>query len=216
MEEIDAREPSCHESGNVTKRRMQFVVAADRFLKAIGVRTVLDVGCAGITRQWWLDNGYEWHGLTFPRDAEKLRGQGIAVDVGDVASMPYDDGAFDLVYASHVVEHSPMPLVALMECARVARALALAVPRWPRMVDEPYHYSCMPAEVWRQWFAVSGWTPVVDLTGSRDFEWLCVQKEEDAAAIKPVVAAFVKERQAQRQKKARRRAARRTKRKARR
>ncbi len=185
LQYLDARDVACNESPQVVTRRHEFVANLHPLLRALGVHSVLDVGCAGITRNWWIDHGYDWHGLTLPRDAHKLMAQGIPVDVADVASMPCGDGAFDLVYASHVLEHSPMPLVALLEIRRVARFLAFAVPRWPRMVDEPYHYSCAPLEMWRQWLDVSRWAIVADFSGSRDFEFLCIHPS-DAVALEAV------------------------------
>ncbi len=187
LQYLDARDVACNETPQVVLRRHEFVANLHPLLQALSVRTVLDAGCAGITRPWWHDHGYEWRGLTLPRDAHKLLAQGIPVDVADVASMPYGDGAFDLVYASHVLEHSPMPLVALLEIRRVAKFLAFAVPRWPRGKEEPYHYSVAPREMWQQWLDVSRWAIVADFSGSRDFEFLCIHPS-DATALDAVKA----------------------------
>jgi len=40
---------------------------------------------------------------------------------GDVQSLPYDDGVFDLVLAAHVLEHLTDPVPALHEMVRVLR-----------------------------------------------------------------------------------------------
>lgn len=192
---LDERDVECHESPRTHKRRMGVVQAMAPFIAALGIRTVLDVGCAGITRQWWLEQGIAWRGLTFPRDAAKLKERGVEdVDIGDVAAMGYDNGQFDIIYASHVLEHSPMPLIALMECRRVARCLLLVVPAWPRMVAEPYHYSVMPAAAWKHLFAVAGWRIGADLSGRHDYLWLLVQNDADEAACKPILAARAAER----------------------
>ncbi len=181
LQTLDARDVACHESPHVVARRLAIVASLHPFLQALEVRTVLDVGAAGITRTWWLEHGYEWHAAGFPRDVDKLRSQGIYACLGDLASLPFEDGSFDLLYASHVAEHSPMPLVALLEARRVARALALIVPAWPRLVDEPYHYSVAPREMWQQWLTVAGWWIAADLSGSRDFVWLALPVDDAAA-----------------------------------
>ena len=47
----------------------------------------------------------------------------------DGKSLPFDDDSFDLVFASHVIEHVPDPRAALAEMARVAkRCLYVEVP----------------------------------------------------------------------------------------
>lgn len=51
---------------------------------------------------------------------------------GDVAELPFEDGAFDLVLAIEVLEHLPDPATALSEIARVAAGMAiLSVPLEP-------------------------------------------------------------------------------------
>ena len=48
--------------------------------------------------------------------------------VFDGERVPADDGAFDLVLLSHVLEHVPDPEALLREAARVSRAVLLEVP----------------------------------------------------------------------------------------
>lgn len=205
---LDARDVQCHESEKVLKRRLAFVTNADRYLQALHLTAVLDVGAAGLTRDWWRAHGYTWHGLSFPRDAARLQAQGIAVDVGDVASMPYAAQSYDVVYASHVLEHSPMPLVALLECRRVGRVLAMAAPQWPRLVDEPYHYSVVPLAVWGHWLEVAGWRIAANLSGARDYQFVCAQTPEDFAVLHAVHLQWVEERRARKRARARVRKAR--------
>lgn len=62
--------------------------------------------------------GWEAHGLEVdPLAAERARvTSGCEVRVGTLASTDYTPGSFDLVYMSHVLEHMPQPLPALVRC----------------------------------------------------------------------------------------------------
>ncbi|MBC7633722.1 bifunctional 2-polyprenyl-6-hydroxyphenol methylase/3-demethylubiquinol 3-O-methyltransferase UbiG [Aeromicrobium sp.] len=53
--------------------------------------------------------------------------------VGDVLDMPYDDGSFDVVLASEILEHVPQDDRAIAELVRILTPggiLAITVPRW--------------------------------------------------------------------------------------
>jgi len=55
------------------------------------------------------------------------------VRVGDVLDMPFEDGSFDCVVASEILEHVPGDDRAISELVRVLKpggALAITVPRW--------------------------------------------------------------------------------------
>ncbi|MGD9619190.1 MAG: class I SAM-dependent methyltransferase [Mycolicibacterium sp.] len=52
---------------------------------------------------------------------------------GDALDLPFDDGTFDCVLASEILEHIPQDDVAISELVRVLKpggALAITVPRW--------------------------------------------------------------------------------------
>lgn len=73
-------------------------------------------------------------GIDLPDDelAGSWRANGLAGTFADIARLPFDDGAFDLVLAIEVLEHVPDPAAALAELSRVSRAdLVLSVPREP-------------------------------------------------------------------------------------
>jgi SAM-dependent methyltransferase len=55
------------------------------------------------------------------------------VRVGDILDMPYDDGTFDVVLASEILEHVPQDDRAIAELVRILAPggiLAITVPRW--------------------------------------------------------------------------------------
>jgi ubiquinone/menaquinone biosynthesis C-methylase UbiE len=64
--------------------------------------------------------------------AGRWHDRGLTCMFADIARLPFDDQAFDLVLAIEVLEHVPDPTAALQELSRVARGnLVLSVPREP-------------------------------------------------------------------------------------
>lgn len=55
-------------------------------------------------------------------DGTDLAGTDLAFEVGDVYSLDYDDGSFDVVYAHQVLQHLSDPVAALREMRRVLRS----------------------------------------------------------------------------------------------
>jgi SAM-dependent methyltransferase len=85
---------------------------------------------------------------------EAMREQGEVPDgaeagvrQGDALALPFDDGEFDRVVASEVLEHIPADIAAIEELVRVLRpggTMAVTVPRWlPELVcwklSDDYH-----------------------------------------------------------------------------
>lgn len=80
-------------------------------------------------------------------DADDARG-GVSIDtsdprlvVGDALEMPFRDGEFDYVIASHVAEHVDDPERLCRELTRVGRAGYVETPGWfgDRLLREDYH-----------------------------------------------------------------------------
>jgi SAM-dependent methyltransferase len=79
------------------------------------VRTVLDLGCGtGWLSVYLAKQGFQVTGLDISMHAVKLGREwagkedlDIHFDVGDIADMPYPDGAFDAVVANSIFEHFP-------------------------------------------------------------------------------------------------------------
>ncbi|MCD9199229.1 class I SAM-dependent methyltransferase [Aeromicrobium wangtongii] len=60
-------------------------------------------------------------------------GGSAQVEVGDILDMPYEDGSFDVVLASEILEHVPEIDQAIAELVRITAPggiLAVTVPRW--------------------------------------------------------------------------------------
>lgn len=73
----------------------------------------------------------------YKREERRLAGREAGVDVvapGD--ALPFEDGRFDFVFASHVIEHFPDPIKALYEWQRVAsRYVVVIAPHRDRTFD---------------------------------------------------------------------------------
>ncbi|MEZ4266326.1 MAG: class I SAM-dependent methyltransferase [Myxococcota bacterium] len=57
--------------------------------------------------------------------------------VGSILEMPFEDGSFDVVFSTEVIEHTPEPLQALREIARVVRPGGLVVVTSPGRLWQP-------------------------------------------------------------------------------
>jgi SAM-dependent methyltransferase len=93
------------------------------------VESVLEVGCgtgAVLARLSSIGVGRQFTGIDVVDPTTNLESNGAAVSdfrwsAYDGTTVPYADGTFDLVYASHVLEHVPEPRAFLRELARVSR-----------------------------------------------------------------------------------------------
>jgi len=111
----------------------------------LGPGRVLDLGCG---------TGHSFERLA-PRetvgvdiDAEALAGQERETLVADMRELPFDDGGFGSVIASHAIEHVPNPERVVAETARVLEPTGVAIFVTPNRLTfgrrdeiiDPYHY----------------------------------------------------------------------------
>lgn len=99
------------------------------------LKSILDVGCGQgqafpILKQY----AKRVEGITLGSDFDFCRTKGLKVTLADMSFLPYPDEDFDLIFARHVLEHSPAPLLSLMEWWRVSRQWLLLV------LPDPKHY----------------------------------------------------------------------------
>ncbi len=103
----------------------------DRWVSVLdGLTSALDVGCGqGFALPLLAKHARRVEGVTLGNDYQVCVDNGLSVRESDMSFLPYADDEFDLIFARHVLEHSPMPLLTLMEWRRVSkRWLIIVVP----------------------------------------------------------------------------------------
>lgn len=99
---------------------------------------ILDVGCGnGYMKYFFDEHEGDWHGIEEwdqrVRCCQKLGYKVAEINI-ETSAFPYEDNRFDVVLASHVIEHLPEPAKAICECARVVKpggVLLIATPTKP-------------------------------------------------------------------------------------
>lgn len=122
--------------------------------------SVLDVGCGqGMCQSMFEKWGLKYDGIALGEDVVVAQSKGRNVKRMDFNFLEYSDNSFDLIFARHALEHSPMPLITLMEWARVAKnwlGIVLPAPEWYTFVGQN-HYSVMNMEQIKNLLDVAGW-----------------------------------------------------------
>lgn len=149
-----------------------------------GLTSVLDVGCGqgqafGILGQY----AERVAGVTLGSDAAICKEKGLEVYCNDMSFLPFADNEFDLIFARHALEHSPMPLVTLMEWHRVAHQWLLVVT--PNLEffgpSGRNHYYVLRPDQWANLFERSGWHIIWDdMREKMEYRWLCEKKRRYA------------------------------------
>lgn len=106
------------------------------FSRLTTCKSVLDVGCGtGFAQPMFEKFGVEYTGVCLGEDYLVAIEKGRNVKRMDFSFLEFPDESHDLVWSRHSLEHSPMPLLTLMEWRRVSRQwLGLIMPH-------PIHYT---------------------------------------------------------------------------
>ena len=139
------------------------------------VSSVLDAGCGdtAFMKSKFEGMGWEYTGIALQTNNP------VIVNL-DFTFTECADKEFDLVWARHSLEHSPMPIITLMEWERISsRYLILVVPR--PTTDLSYvgrnHYSVTNKEQLKFWLGLSGWKILQDDdTEITEMRFLCGKK----------------------------------------
>ncbi len=113
---------------------------------------ILDIGSGEAFFKFFFDamttEKIEWHGVEVWKErAEFCRHVGYQIDdrTLEAGKLPYEDESFDVVLASHVIEHLPNPQEIVAEMGRVLKKggiLLIATPTKPPVIadlDSLYH-----------------------------------------------------------------------------
>lgn len=140
------------------------------------LKTVLDVGC-GYGYAQDLFPGFEYIGITASaKECNEAQAKGRPVLLMDYNFIRLAR-EFDLIFSSHSLEHSPFPLLTLMEWGRVARNLLLVVPN-----PEYYgyigknHYSVSEPQQVRWWLRRAGWRVTWNQITSTDLAFFATRE----------------------------------------
>jgi len=128
--------------------------AIDAMIPAIDCKTVLDVGCGlGFCKRMFEGLNVKWMGVDLDDANDKT------ILRQDMSFLDFDDGSFDLIFGRHILEHSPMPLLTLMEWHRVSKKWALIILPTPDYWNYGgrNHYHVLPKEAWEALFLAAGW-----------------------------------------------------------
>lgn len=163
----------------------------DWMSKMTTCRSVLDVGCGtGFCQAMFESWGMGYEGICLGEDFLVAQRLGRNVKKMDFSFLEYPDNSFDLIFARHSLEHSPMPLLTLMEWARVSGnwlGVIVPTPEWFTFKGKN-HYLVMEMDQLKQLLDVSGWNVMWETvheemwdetkTVSRPFEYrlMCEKK----------------------------------------
>jgi ubiquinone/menaquinone biosynthesis C-methylase UbiE len=154
----------------------------DKLISNMDSKTVLDVGCGAtaIAEPYFTKRGIEYTGVSLGRDAELAKEAGKNVIKADMTFLDaFEDESFDLIWARHVVEHSPMPLITLFEFYRVSKAhLCLIVPK-PAFFGRTarQHYSVLYDDQWQFLMERAGWGVIwEDHSNPQEYRFLAEKK----------------------------------------
>jgi len=132
-----------------------------------GMKNVLDIGCGqGFLRDEFEEMNIKWEGLTIGEDYHRCREAGLPVYNLDMTFTDLPDKSYDLLFARHVLEHSPFPLITLMEWHRIGNGyLVLVAPApayWgPRGKN---HYAVLEHDHLHWLLERAGWKPIHQFT----------------------------------------------------
>lgn len=122
--------------------------------------SVLDVGCGtGFCQPMFEKWSIGYTGVALGEDVVTAQSLNRNVKRMDFSFLDYDDNSFDWIFSRHSLEHSPMPLLTLMEWGRVSKnwlGIVLPAPEWYTFAGQN-HYAVMTLEQIHQLLSVAGW-----------------------------------------------------------
>jgi ubiquinone/menaquinone biosynthesis C-methylase UbiE len=153
----------------------------DNWVDDLDVESVLDIGCGeAFCQPFFEEYDLEYLGVCLGEDYEIAKEQDRTVIKEDFHFLSLKDESWDLSFVRHSLEHSPMPLLALMEWHRVTRdylILILPKPRFWLFIGRN-HYSVVTGSQARFLLDRVGWQ-IIEEDNEHEWEYrfLCEKKE---------------------------------------
>ncbi len=123
--------------------------------------TVLDVGCGeGFAQPMFEFLNMKYCGICLGDDFEEAKRLGRNVYEMDFSFTTFPDNNFDLIFSRHSLEHSPIPLLTLMEWHRIAKnwlLLVLPNPEYYGWFGRNHYFLMENLKQIRWWLRRSGW-----------------------------------------------------------
>ena len=135
----------------------------DWMMSKICPDNVLDVGCGqGFCESYFREENIGWKGLTTGKDFQVCVSKDLNVINRLATFTGLGDNSVDTIYARHILEHSPFPILTLMEWKRISKNyLVLIYPAWEYWgKGGRNHYHVLDKE--RLWYNLTraGWWPI--------------------------------------------------------
>jgi SAM-dependent methyltransferase len=148
---------------------------------------VLDVGCGqGQFQETFEECNIRWVGVTLGTDYDVCRNNGLNVVYGDFSFLMMYDNQYDLIFARHSLEHSPFPILTLMEWRRVSnKYLCVILPNPYGEIAHSHvgaykgqnHYSVMTREHFLWLAERAGWKLIKELKNEFEMRFLLEKGE---------------------------------------
>jgi len=154
------------------------VDCANKWLPQLfNLNSILDVGCGqGQAIPVLKEHAQVVEGVTLGDDYKVCFDNGFDVRQDDMSFLSYQDNSFDLIWARHSLEHSPMPLLTLMEWHRVSKQwLCLIVPDLEHFGPSGLnHYYVLRSDQWANLLNRAGWHVIwEDNSNSIEYRFMC-------------------------------------------
>lgn len=127
-------------------------------------KSVLDLGCGeAFCQSFFEDLGVKYEGIALGEDYLFSKETGRNVRKMDFSFLEYEDSSFDLLFSRHSLEHSPIPLLTLMEWHRVSKqwlGLVVPTPDWYGVRNSPNHYFVLYLDQWENLLDNADWNVI--------------------------------------------------------
>lgn len=185
-------EPAMPGADDLNRAMVRHVL--ERFPQRAGA-PVLDLGCGrGAALEEFRAAGLDPLGITMGDDADYCRAHGLKVAEMNFAFLDLPDGAFEVAWCRHVLEHSVFPYFTLCEMNRLLAPFGILYVEVPapdtacRHQANRNHYSVLGHSMWRELIERAGFMVVEELdhevatAQGPDLYWsFLAQKLRDAA-----------------------------------